>query len=298
MRKSLYDLIDKTIIFQYVLPNESLDIPKTIHTDDSDHCFKLINQYDLSDIIYNGIVDYSYNENKIDLSKIDLLHIRALISKIRYNSTSSTDIKVKYGFYGEILLFLILKHRFKVSTLISRGYFYNPLEKSETKGYDTYQIIQRLNSPPELWFGEVKFYENYKAALVKIFENINKALSSSYLSENIIAMSDRGEFNIVGSDIEDIVRAWEENPLVNIMTELKTRKMTLVYPILLVFDQKEKKYDEIISEVIEHINLTYPAQKYNIEISVNVFFILLPVSNVNQIKRDVISWIDSQKPLI
>ncbi len=47
--------------------------------------------------------------------------------------------------------------------LVSRGYFYNPLEKSETKGYDSYHMFQNENDL-ELWFGEAKFHESYRTA--------------------------------------------------------------------------------------------------------------------------------------
>lgn len=298
MRQTLVDLINNTIVFQYELPNSSLGIPKSVHTSEVDHCYLPTNGPDLSRVIYNGIVDYSFNESQIDLSKLDTLHRRALITKLRYDASADPATKKKYGLFGETLLFLILQVKFGAATLISRGYFYNPLEGSETKGYDTYQLIQRPSENTELWFGEVKFFESYKAALKKIFTNIDKAISSAYLDKNIVAMSDRGEFNVTGSEIEEIVRAWEENPGIIISDELKNRNMTLVYPILVAFDDKDKGYNEIINEVVTHINTDYPQRSYSIDINVKIFFILLPVKNVGTIKDTVITWIDSNQPLI
>ena len=298
MRQTLVDLINKTIIFQYELPNKSLGIPKSVHSSESDHCYFPSNSSDLSCVIYNGIVDYSYNESHIDLSALSRLHRRALITKIRYDASADPATKKKYGLFGEILLFLLLKVKFGADTLISRGYFYNPLEGSETKGYDTYQLIQKPNERTELWFGEVKFYESYKTAIKKIFDNIDNAISSEYLDKNIVAMSDRGEFNVAGSEIEEIVKAWEENPGIIISKELKNRNMALVYPILLVFDDRNKGYNDIIDEVVTHINTDYPKRNYSIDINVKIFFILLPVKNVGTIKDTVIKWIDSNQPLI
>lgn len=298
MRESLKSLLNSTIIFQYYLPNEKLRIDKTIHTSNTDHCYKVANTNNLTAIIYNGITDYSYNENKIDLSNLSSLHIRALKSKIRYTEDADPETKLKYGFFGEILLYLILSIKYGTNTLISRGYFYNPLESSETKGYDTYQLIQKESGKVELWFGEVKFYHDYHSALKKIYKNIPKTLSDEYLSQNIIAMSDRGEFNIHGTAIESIVTSWENNPTINIAEELLKWKISFVYPILLIFDDKNKEYNIIIKEVIDHINSTYKNTSYSLSIPTALFFILLPVSKTNDIKKEVIQWIESNHPLI
>jgi len=298
MRDSLIDLIKKTIVFQYSLPNIDPAITKTVHTHEEDHCYKVDNENDIVTIIYNGIIDYSYNETKIDLTKLEALQIRALKSKLRYNEDSDNITKQKYGFYGEILLYVILNTIYGVETLISRGYFYNPLENSETKGYDTYQLIEKRDESIELWFGEVKFYEDYKAALRKIFDNIDKAISDDYLNKNIIAISDRGEFNVVDSKIEQIVKAWEDNPEINIVDEIKKHNMSFIYPILVVFDHKNKQYDDLIAELIDHINSTYPLKDFALTIDYKIFFIFLPMSEVGKIKREVIQWIESKQPLI
>lgn len=299
MRAPLVNLINQTIVFQYSLPNTALGIAKCAHTSDQDHCYKTNNSNnDLVQIIYNGIVDYSYNESNIDISKLTPLHYRALESKLRYHRNAPEDIKVKYGFFGEVLLFLLLYVKYGANTLISRGYFYNPLEASETKGYDSYQLVQKSDGSIELWFGEVKFYESYKEALKKIFSNITKALSNDYLSQNVIAMSDRGQFNISGTPIETIVKAWEETPTINIITELQTHKISLVYPILLAFEDNNKDYDTLIKEVVDHINTKFPSLSYSLGIPAKLFFILLPVSQTNDLKREVIRWIESNQPLI
>lgn len=299
MRESLKNLIEETIIFQYSLPCEEPEICKTHHTHEEDHCFTASDSDSIVPIIYNGIIDYSFNETDIDLSRLDSLHVRALKSKLRYNEEAEHTSKIKYGFFGEILLYLILNAIYGADTLISRGYFYNPLEKSETKGYDTYQLIERdENGKVELWFGEVKFYEDYKEALRKIFANIKKSLSDNYFSQNIIAMSDRGEFNKAGTLLEKIVHLWEVNPLITIAEEVKKHEISFIYPILVAFDSKKKPYDEIIKEVVDYINSAHPRMEFEITIPYKLFFVFLPVTNVGKIKKDVIEWIESKRPLI
>lgn len=298
MRESLIDLIRQTVVFQYSLPNADLTISKTVHTREEDHCYVVNNENNIATIIYNGVIDYSYNEDKIDLTQLEALQIRALKSKLRYDENANEDTKQKYGFFGEVLLYVVLHVIYGAKTLISRGYFYNPLERSETKGYDTYQLIEKEDGTIELWFGEVKFFVNYTSALKKIFENIDKTLSDAYLSNNIIAMSERGEFQEKDSQIELIVKAWQENPSIKVIDEVKRHKMSFVYPILVAFDSKNKKYDELIQEVIEHINSTYPSKDFAMSIDHKILFIFLPISEVGKIKKQVLQWIESQQPLM
>lgn len=48
--------------------------------------------------------------------------------------------------------------------------FYNPLESSETKGFDTYQMLLKSDGSIELWFGEVKFHKSFRTGVNQILE--------------------------------------------------------------------------------------------------------------------------------
>ena len=221
---------------------------------------------------------------------------RALKTKIRYNDDAGDDTKIKYGFYGEILLYLILQHFYHAETLTARGRFCNILEKSETKGYDTYQLkYNSIKGVVELWFGEVKFYQKYKDAVDKVFDNINKALSDKYFESNVIAIFDKADDTHLPEQIKEIKCSWEDNPDLNIIQEVVSRNMILVYPIVIIFDQR-KTYDVIIQEVITYINTK--ALKPSLSIRYKLFFILLPVSNGKLIKEQVITWISKREPQI
>ncbi|HFK5574053.1 TPA: hypothetical protein ACG0AX_002405, partial [Elizabethkingia anophelis] len=108
MRKTLLDLIENTIIHQYDLPNSTAGISKTIFSIDDDKCFKTTNNNDFSEIIYNSIIEYSFNEFEIDGKDYDKLHYIALQTKLKYNPTADLKTKIKYGFLGEVILFSVL----------------------------------------------------------------------------------------------------------------------------------------------------------------------------------------------
>lgn len=298
MRDSLLKLIHQTIIFEYDLPNDPKHIPKSIFSTDSDKCYSTHDIEAIKNIIYNSIIEYSFNEFElIDKDYQKLLTI-ALNSKIKYNEYADDATKIKYGFFGEVLLYSILHIILDVKPLIARGYFYNPLENSETKGYDSYHLLER-NDQLELWFGETKFHKNYKAGIDDVLRKIEIAISNEYLNKNIIAIAanHKNNLNIENTLINAVISEWEENPEINICEQLKKHDIKLVYPILILYEGKED-YDESIEQIPQYINSEYENISFDLSIEYSIFFILLPLNNVKQIKSDVISWIDSKKVLM
>ncbi len=160
MRESLKNLLQSVIVKQYSLP---VDV-KGIHIDCShistqnDDCLKQNGKNDeIANLIYNGIVEYAYNDNEIDLTKLDQLQIRALQSKLKYKAAAPQANQLAYGFYGEVLLHLILQNFHCAEKAIARGYMFSALENAETKGYDSYLMCEDADKIL-LLFGEAKFY--------------------------------------------------------------------------------------------------------------------------------------------
>lgn len=298
MRKTLLDLIEKTIIHQYNLPNSLTGVSKTIFSIDDDKCFKTANNNDFSEIIYNSILEYSFNEFEIKNKDYTKLHHIALKTKLKYNPSSDLATKIKYGFLGEVVLFSVLYTIFKSKPLIARGYFYNPLENSETKGYDSYHLIEN-NGQTELWFGEVKFHKDYKSGIQSVFKNISKAISDNYLQANVFAISNEvNNLQYKGSKIETVIADWYENPYLSIIDEIKQHNMKLVYPVMLLYEEDDAGYDESIKNIPKHIQSKYKSTSYSLSIPYSIFFILIPMKDVKLIKEDVIKWIESKKPLM
>lgn len=297
MRTSLEHLISSAIVFEYNLPHGG--IPKVTVSNTPDDCFRnQTSSDDIKELIYNGLIDYGIEEGRIDISRLSQLHKLVLKSKIRYDENATLDTKIKYGFFGEVLLHLIISHFYKTSTLVSRGYFYNPLERSETKGYDTFQIRNDSEGNPELWFAEVKFYGDYKQALSKIFQNVDKALSDDYLVLHFRAFVNFYDKMLPTSKATQIVEILMDNPDVNIIQLVQENNMTLVYPALLICDDKSLAYDDIIKEIVDFINQKYKTINPNLTIPYRFFFAILPVRNSKDIKTDVIQWISTGHPLI
>lgn len=298
MRDSLKELIEKTIAFEYELPHIEKDIPRTIFSNHNDHCYTTTDDNALVEIIYNSIIEYSFNEFELEKNSYQNLHVLALKQKLKYNESATPLAKSKYGFYGEVLLYSLLHIIYNTKTLIARGYFYNPLEKSETKGYDSYHLIES-GDKVELWFGEVKFHKNYKKAIKSVMENINKAISDEYLEQNLLSIhGQKKNLNLQGTKIETIWEKWDKQPSFTLMSFISEHDVQLVYPVLLIYEGGDEGYDEKIKKISQHIEATYSPQSFGISIKYKLFFILIPIENVKQVKQETIKCIESKTPLL
>lgn len=298
LRDNLQRLLSKTLIWKYSLPDEGSGIDGVNLSTWQDDAFLCTSNENLVKVIYNSIIEYSFNEfDIVDHDYSSLLAV-ALRTKIKYKEWQEESTKIKYGFYGEVLLYAMLFHFYQSKPLISRGYFYNPLENSETKGYDSYHLLEK-DGKVDLWFGEVKFRNTLASCAKSAIEGLDKALSDDYLSENILAMENfRNNFSIKNSKIEEILNSWRKNPLINLIDEIKKYDLKLVYPVLLVYPDKAIDFNTQILNTIEHINSHYSTKKYDLSIDYELFFILLPLSEIKKIKQDVIEWIELKKPLL
>lgn len=299
MREVVKELIEQSILFEYKLPNENKNIESSKYSNYKDFCFSNDKYEKISELIYNSIIDYANNEYEIDETELNNEQKATIISKLRYTESQDMTTKKKYGFYGEVLLYCILVYFFGTDVLISKGYFYNVLDASEPKGYDSFHIIQR-EQQLELWFGEAKCYEEYTDAINSVLNNIEKALSSEYLSMNLIAIiKENKNLNILNGQIEKLCKEWKGNPVINLKDQISKYNMKLIYPILIVADKKNKEYDQCIRDCIEHIEKEFNKRKPNFsnEINSSVFFMFLPIESVGKMKEKVIEWISMEKQL-
>ena len=262
MRVSLKELIQSSIVLQYHLPHDIADkhISCSCISTEKDYCLHQNGtNIDIANIIYNGIVEYAYSDNEIDLTQLDKLQIRALLSKLKFDPSASESIQLGYGFQGEVMLHLLLSHFFHAEKALARGYLYSALENAETKGYDSYLMVED-NQTIFLLFGEAKFYlDGYKKSLDSIFDNINKTLSDSYFNRNFIAMENHYEH-----------------------IEPKSRI----------------RHDDLIMCIISYIQTKYSAVQPTLTIPYTIFFLFFHVDNSRIIKTQVLQWINQKQQLM
>lgn len=301
MREKLEQIVKKAICLECKLPYIEKDIDKSCITDDFDVCFKNKNPQDLAKVIYNGIVEFSINEYKINYDELEKEQLRVIKRDLRYSDKESNETKLKYGFYGEILLDLILRIFMNTKVLIARGYFYSPVEKSEPKGFDAFHLFEKDNEL-ELWFGEAKFYLDYKKALNSVLEKIHGSICDEYISNNLIVIIKfKDQITTKSEKFDNLIKSWEEDPNINLGKEMKKYNIKLIYPIFIAYQQmKSDEFYASVKKCIGHINTKVNETNINIVASFdyNLFFILFPLSEVRNIKESVIKWIDTKEPLI
>jgi hypothetical protein len=298
MRKSLLDLVEKTIVYKYDLPYVEGSIPRTIFSTVNDKCFCSTNDNAIIEIIYNSIIDYSFNEFEMTDKDFSDLHTIAFQDRIRFDAEDSDETKLKYGFFGEVLLYVILKVYFGTESIISKGYLYNPIENAESKGYDSYHLIEDGTSL-QLWFGETKFHQTFTTAINDVLSKINNSLSDNYLSRNLLVLrKNKDNLNQPNSKIKPILDNWTITPIINILEELKKHSIELVYPVVILFGNKKNDYDESIKAIPKYIEEKYTVEEYILSIPYSLFFIFLPMENVKAVKTEVLKWIESKKQLL
>lgn len=150
-----------------------------------------------------------------------------------------------------------------------------------------------------LFFGEAKFYlDGYKRSLDSIFNNIDKALSDSYFNRNFIAMENHYEHIEPKSRIREIIDQWRADPLINMAKEASRHNMHLVYPMLVIFDDKMTVYDDLIMGIISYIQTKYSAVQPTLTIPYTIFFLFFHVDNSRIIKTQVLQWINQKQQLM
>ncbi|SHK68963.1 Hachiman antiphage defense system protein HamA [Epilithonimonas mollis] len=302
MKQSLQNLITDSILLEYNLPNHTLNYQKSCitHNDLNDNCYKIDDLVKLSRIVYESVLYYSYDQYQLEGGHHQGMFENAFKRKFKFNEAADETAKLKLGFYGEALLYSLLKIFYNNETLVCRGYFYDIQKKSEVTGYDCFHLIQNEDDL-QLWFGETKFYQNGTSAVDSVFSNITKAISNDYLIETNFTtiLQSKGNIQDKDSTIYKILDKWEKSLIPNLVNELNSNNIKLVYPILITYDQHKDGYNDSINEIITHINTKYNTTSFpNIGIDYSIFFILLPISDVKQCKKQIIEWIDSKEPLM
>lgn len=301
MRNTLEKAIKNTLCIEFWLPDAVTGINKTSITTVKDMCLKNDDAHELSKIIYNGLVEYALNEYELDYQNLELEQMKVLARRIKYNPDATDLTKSKYGFYGEILLDLILRTFLDTKVLLARGYLYSPLEDAEVKGFDAFHLLEYDNRV-ELWLGEAKFYQNYTQPVKDVLEKISYALSDRYVNKNFLAIMDyKNMFSHSNSRLANIFLRWEQNPKINIAEEIANENMIISYPIMIAYQAEDNgTYENDIKKCIEYIETQI--NKISIHIvpsfQYKIFFVFLPVDDVKAVKERVYKWIDSKEPLI
>lgn len=221
MRHSLIDLVKKTIILKFNLPYGTIN--RTSISSLDDFCYETKSNEELAELIYYSIVDYCLNNSEINLTDLNADQKFSIKNRLRYDENDDESTKLKYGFFGECLLNVILNVHFHTDKIIARGLLYSATNKRETTGYDCFHIIHSPNnSLIELWLGEVKMHLSFSSALETILTNLSNALSYKYLDSNFSVIFNREkdiDNQLTSLKFINLIKKWKNNQL-NLKNEI------------------------------------------------------------------------------
>lgn len=192
--------------------------------------------------------------------------------------------KDKKGDYGELLLFLILKSFYGADRLVTKVRLRSSV-KDQIKGFDCAHFSIDEHNEIKLWLGEVKFYKSFSAAINDVIGEIHEHVRTDYL---------KNEFSILCPNIEynkDIIIPDELIEYLDGSTPLD--KIKIVIPALITYESAEiKNHKEVTQEFSDAFKKQFEEKFAYINTkplitpgNVEVFFILLPLSNVASIKE-------------
>lgn len=298
MKNSLKDLLEKIVIFQFNLPYKHLKRTKISTL--SDKCYKVTSNNDVSALIYNGIIDYALGERNVNFNDLEKEQARAIAHYMRYDESDDDETKEKYGFYGEVMLNLVMQHFLGTRQIIAKGYFYNPMDAQETHGYDAFHFYYNpSNKITSIVLGEAKFRANQSGAIKSAVNSVSKVLSADYLNNNFYAIKTRIEkAEPIPDEIALIFDRIDDNPNINVYRLLMDNKIKIVYPVLIMCDQHNDDYEKKIESLVNTVNKYVDKINPLVGIDVVIFFIFIPVENTKNIKKEVVKWISEKKLLM
>lgn len=294
MREAIIQFFKQTIVKKYTLPHG--EVGKSVWTTvDNDVCFSHTRDEDIAKIIYESIIDYTFNDDEIaESTDLNVLQREAIITRLRYEEEDNS-IRERYGFYGEVLFNMLLRAKLRTTPIIAKGYFYDILRPGENHGYDSFHII-KSGDTTNLWFGEVKFHQRYQDAVDGVFDKIGDALSNDYLQNNLLAiLPKRRDLNIDNETVNGIINRLRQNPKTSIASLHEEFSLRLMYPVFIVCNSL-RDYDSTIAHMMNYINGMTVEWKA-LDVPVDVFFIFLPIGDAKTIKQTVIEWIESDQQL-
>lgn len=105
MRASIQNLIKNSIFIECTLPNTEHGMYKTKYTTAEDFCLTKNSDESIAQIIYKNIVEYAIGEFEIDYNNLNEELCRASAENLKFDEETNHTSKLRYGFYGEVLLY-------------------------------------------------------------------------------------------------------------------------------------------------------------------------------------------------
>ena len=210
---------------------------------------------DLVNLVVNYLPEYAMGYNVNSLPLIELVpHLRQAaksviklkkVEEIKQNLESNLPadqwddelLKIyrSKGIFSELILHFLLREFKNTTPLISKIYFRDS-NAIEAHGFDAVHVTD----DKKLWLGETKFYDDGKAGLKALIDDLNKHFNHDYLKEQFVIIS--------RALVHDNPLREEWIAKLNNATRLEEKFDMIVIPLLCIYE------DDIAGKILDALN--------------------------------------------
>lgn len=195
----------------------------------------------------------------------------------------TTDKYQRRGEFGELILHLLLRDFCNTIPLISKIYFKDSYNVT-VHGFDGVHVTVE-NGTNKLWLGESKLYQDGKAGVLDLSNDLKEHLAADYL---------RQEFDLISKklpvDFPD-VEHWRN--LMDQHQKLEVIYSSIVIPMVCTYTsqtcrnycEETKEYIESFIQECKHLESEF--QSKNIRTNLEVILMLLPVYDKNELNTEL-----------
>ena len=191
--------------------------------------------------------------------------------------------KNKKGDYGELLLFLILKVFYNTNRLVTKVKLRSSV-KDQIKGFDCAHFALDGHGNISLWLGEVKFYKSFSNAVSDIVDEIATHTREKYLKDEFSILCPNIEFNENVEIPDDVIDFLDGT--------ISLDDVNIVIPALVTYESAvvrnhssiNEEFKLAIKHQFENKFQTINNKKISVPQNIEVFFILLPLADISNIK--------------
>ena len=223
--------------------------------------------------------------NHTELSGVHPGNMTALIRQAAKRVYETKKFK-KRGEFGELFLHAAIRQVFGSLPAISKIY-YKSARNDTVKGFDAVHVVGPPNDM-ELWLGEAKFYDDFKAAAKSVADELIKHTETNYLRDEFLLI--RGKVDSSWPHAKQLEELLADNKSLD---EVFTRACI---PVLLTYDSDclkastmcDAAYEMAFEKEVKDNHAYFKSQSLPKEIKIHL--ILMPLNT----KKELIKYLDAK----
>lgn len=176
------------------------------------------------DHLFDYLAEFALSHS--ELEKFSHATARRLMQSAAKNVYETEKFK-RRGEFGELMLHAVVRQIFDSEPAVSK-LFYKSAANDTVKGFDAVHVVAPENGELELWLGEVKFYEDGRAAIRDVAAELREHYEAGFL---------RSEFAVVTRYLDP---SWEHSDALGRLLDGNTSLDQIVerirVPVLVTYD--------------------------------------------------------------